>query len=138
LATKLAVVYPKLVAQLLSVIKEMQECDREVDRINRTAPSGESQRLVGVERASLGDAPSILDRLKLPHWERGQSDLWPPPIPVVLPQVPANLLWHPGADWEDEEYRFQHNAKREREAEMVADYYAEQARLRKERESKKA
>jgi hypothetical protein len=138
LANKLAVVYPKCVEELCNLFIEIQKCDYEVARINRTAPRGESRRLDGVERASLGDERSILERLKLPHWASGQPDLWPPPTPVVLPQLPANLLWHPGADWNDEQYRAQHAAERLREAEMVGDYNAEQARLREERKNDEA
>jgi hypothetical protein len=65
----------------------------------------------------------------------GQS-LWPPPQPQILPQDIMPIPAHPGRDW----WRAtqQRDAERYRESRRVADYYADQQRVREEREAAEA
>ncbi len=61
-----------------------EEVDKEVSRVNRSAPSGEQRRLLGPELNARGlDAfsttePSISKSSMLPDWDHSGRNLWPP------------------------------------------------------------
>jgi hypothetical protein len=134
LAREFAELYPTVTAQLVDLFKRIAECDREVSRINGSAPSDEHRRLLEVELHARGldaftrDEPSIItELLKLPNWGDSARMAWPPPrvfdqsmfAPVVSgdPRLYTGR-WH--EVWEE-----QAAAAREREEREAAEREAE-------------
>jgi hypothetical protein len=141
LAAELAATYPKLVAQLVHLLGRIEECDREVSRINGSAPDGESRRLRQVEVVARAldsfsrDNPSITKELQLPDWERSNRLAWPPPkaplAALVAAAIPAFQFPGGGEWWEGREKLA---ARQEAEQARLAAYYEKQERAREERE----
>ena len=73
LAAELKEIYPTIEAKLADIFQRIAECDKEVSRINGSAPSGEPLRLREVELAARDlehftrAAASIAHELKLPR-----------------------------------------------------------------------
>jgi hypothetical protein len=118
-----------------------EEVDKEVSRINGSAPDGEHRRLLGVELTARDlerfttANPSITQQLRLPAFDRGAELAWPPPKPSMAVQVAASMIQrpHPGANWASErEERAQ--AVREEHERVIAHYDAA-TRAREEREA---
>jgi hypothetical protein len=144
LAQEYAATYPKVVAQLVDLFIRAEEVDKEVSRINGSAPDGENRRLRGVELTARGLAsftvanPSIASGVQLPELERSAVMAWPRPTPSLAVQVAASMIHRPhlGANWASErEERAQ--AMREDHERAIA-HYAAMARQREEREADEA
>jgi hypothetical protein len=79
-AKDFASTYPKVVSQLIDLLRRTETCDREVGRINGSVPDGDGRRLLGVELTARGldhfnvANPSIPGRLQLPDWERSEPE----------------------------------------------------------------
>lgn len=85
LAEELTATYPDLVAKLVDLLDRIEACDREVDRVNGSAPSGDHRRrLLGVELTARGlnsfsaTNPSLTANLKLPNPGDTRSLAYPP------------------------------------------------------------
>jgi hypothetical protein len=131
LAAEYAQLYPKLVSQITDLFGRAAECDRNVARINGSAPRGEHRRLREVELMARNlerftrDEPSITKELKLPDWDQPTKLAWPPHRPSNWSSV-TPAMHHPGADWHSEiEAR---NLARRQESERVAAFYEAQQR----------
>jgi hypothetical protein len=76
--------YPTLVATLIDIL-DTAAIEKEVPRINGSAPDGEQRRLRSVELTARGldgfsaDTPSITKAVQLPMFERSDHMAWPPP-----------------------------------------------------------
>jgi predicted transcriptional regulator len=76
LASKYAELYPKLTAELVDLFHRAEAVNKEVSRVNGSAPAGEHRRLGEVELAardleSFNTAdPSIAKAVQLPDWTR--------------------------------------------------------------------
>ena len=73
--------YPALAAKLVGLFQKAAEADKEVSRVNGSAPFGEERRLEGVEataRAGLELRWTIAAELKVPSFEKPNEVLWPP------------------------------------------------------------
>jgi hypothetical protein len=123
---------PKLVADLVKIFRRAEEMDKEVSRVNQSAPPGELRRLRGVELAARGleafssANPAICKSAQLPDWTGSCKKLWPPPAPPINPSTFMPVLPHPGARWwEQNEARA---AERRSEAERVAAHHRAQER----------
>ena len=133
---------PRLFAEIVAILKEAEAVDREVDRINHTAPASENRRIWPVELEARGlDSfstanPSIAKELRLPAWEQGAPALWPPPqVPFgAYAAFVAAPAAHAGPDW----FRNQEARARAARADAVrvARYYAQEQREREERENR--
>ena len=107
LAQEYAATYPKLVAQLVDLFGRAQAVDKEISRINGSAPTGEHRRLLGVELTARDlecfttANPSIALAVQLPDFERSAVLAWPPPTPSLAAHVAASMIHrpHPGGDW---------------------------------------
>jgi len=84
LARQFAEVYPNIVAQLVDLFDRMAVVDKEVGRVNGSAPNGIHRRLLGVELAARGldrftttDKPSIQQNLQLPDFKQSAKMVWP-------------------------------------------------------------
>ena len=125
----------------IEVLEQAKEIDKDIARINSTAPNGEHDRLLTVECAARGVAVgpnaalSLLTELKLPHWSSAGYS-WPPPVPLILPEqvIPAAMLQHPGANWAEELKR--RDAERLQESKRVADYHRRQQREKEDSEKR--
>lgn len=84
LAEELTATYPDLVAKLVSLLDRIEVCDREVDRVNGSAPEEDNRRLLGVELTARGlncftaASPSLTANLRLPHPGDTRSLAYPP------------------------------------------------------------
>lgn len=84
LAAELREVYPELTHRLADLFHRIEAADKEVSRINGSAPPGDHRHLLGVELTGRGLAsfstasPSIAKELKLPDFERSDQTAWPP------------------------------------------------------------
>jgi len=142
-AENLQAIY-ELTEQLIEVLQEAKQVDQEVERINRTAPNGEHDRLLSVECAARGvngvgpnGVLSLLTELRLPKFS-APGLRWPPPAPMILPEqiIPAAMLRHPGDNWAAHQQKAKVQVAAE--AKRVADYYRNQQREREERENAEA
>jgi predicted transcriptional regulator len=144
LAQECAATYPRIVAQLVDLFERIEAADKEVSRINGSAPSGEHRRLRQVElvardlKGFTRGEPSITNELSLPDWDQPTKLVWPPPQVPLAVQVAASMIQrpHPGANWASE--REERTAALRAEQERVAAYYEEMARQREERENAEA
>jgi len=109
----------------LDILHGAAAVDKECDRINATAPSGEHRRIASVELSARGlaafdvDFPSIAKRLALPDFQSSRL-LWPPQqINPVLFANPASYdarfsdAW--GAHRDEQQLAAREKAERERE-----------------------
>ena len=130
LAKEYAATYPKVVAQLVDLFVRAEEVDKEVSRVNGSAPAGERRRLAQVELAarnlesfSTAD-PSIAKAVQLPDWEHSAKMAWPPPRPLVTAWLaPLTADRRYSGDWwqvKEEEAR----ALRERQEREAAEQAA--------------
>jgi hypothetical protein len=137
LAKEFASTYPKVVSQLIDLLRRTETCDREVGRINGSAPDGESRRLRGVELTARGldhfniANPSIPGRLRLPDWECSERMAWPPPEVFVAAATPPFQFPGGGAWWENREKLA---ALQDAEQVRLSAYYEAQERAREKRE----
>jgi len=133
--------YPSLAEKIVHLFATAAAVDREVSRVNGSAPDGEHRRLKEVELKARNvesfsrDNPSIAKAVQLPDWGDSAKMVWPPPQPSLAVQVATSMTYgsHPGGDWwQQREERAQ--AMRE-EQERVAAFYEAQVRRREEREN---
>jgi hypothetical protein len=108
LVTRFTRDYPIAVAGLVDLFAAVTACDREVDRINRTAPALEnSHRLRRVEAAargndgSIADDTSILGMVRLPNLNQFALTMaWPPKVAPINLAMLGGFVKNgtPGAD----------------------------------------
>ncbi len=136
--------YPKIVAQLVDILRGAEEIDQECSRVNGSAPPGEHRRLRQAELVARGlnnfsrDDPPISKAVVLPDWTNSEKMVWPPPQPSLAVQVAMSMTFgqHPGDHWWQQ--REERTAALRAEQERVAAYYEEMARQREERENAEA
>jgi predicted transcriptional regulator len=97
--------YLAAVAKLIDILSRIPAIDKDVDRINGSAPPGVGDRLLGVEQKARGvegfgvsgawepnGLLSLADDLKLPKFEADGNRYqysWPPPQPNLALQIAA-------------------------------------------------
>jgi hypothetical protein len=146
MAQEYVATYPRLVAQFVDILHRAEAVDRDVSRVNGSAPAGEHRRLAEVELAarnleSFSTAnPSIAKMLQLPDFEHSARLAWPPPTPSLAAQVAASMASmirpHPGANWASEREGRTHELREEHE--RIIAHYDAAARAREEREAAEA
>ncbi len=123
-AEKFAAQYPKLAAELLGLFRLAEEVDREVARVNSSAPIGAHGRLRQVELVARGldaysrSAPSIGRSIRLPDWEDSGCLLWPPPQrldPAIFAPVPTGVDPRLTTDRWEEVYAEQRERERQQQ-----------------------
>ena len=133
--------YPELVAELVDIFRDAEEADRDVSRINGSAPPGEHRRLRGVELTARSlecfsrDNPQITDSAQFPEWENSGRMAWPPPQVPLAVQFAMSMVpqYNPrySADWaaalEADNVRRQQNEARWREEEAARQAASRQA-----------
>ena len=119
-------------------LREAQHVDREVSRINGSAPAGPYRHLRQVECVARGlpsfsfTEPPIARGVQLPDYERSNRMAWPVREQPSLPVTPA-MVSHPGADWAAHQRERAEAIRREHERTIA--YYDAMARQREEREA---
>lgn len=121
--------YVELADEIVTLLLEAESANREVDRVNGSAPDGELRRLTRVQLSHLQD-------LVLPAWDGSGHNLWPQRGAPSLAQAYAEISGmavpaHPGADWAKAM-----EARTEAihaEQQRLADYYAKLTREQEER-----
>src|ERR1035437_9611791 len=144
LAQEFAATYPRFAAQLVELFSRAEAVDKEVSRVNGSAPAGEHRRLLGVELSARGldgftrDEPSIARAVQLPDFERSAVLAWPPPKPSMAVQVATSMTYgsHPSANWW-EESKERAQAMREDHERVIA-YYDAMAQQREKSEADEA
>jgi hypothetical protein len=144
LAQGYAELYPKLAGQLVDLFERIEAVDKEVSRVNGSAPEGEHRRLRQTELVARGFDnfsrvdPPITKAVQLPDWANSEKMVWPPPKPSLAVQVATSMTYgsQPGANWWQES-KDRAQAMRA-EQERVAAFYEAQARRREERENAEA
>jgi hypothetical protein len=128
--------YPELVAQIVDLLRDAEQVDKEVSRVNISAPSGPHRHLVAVECAARGlpafssSEPQISKSVQLPDYEDSAATAWPVRRPPELTVTPA-IVPHRGADWASEQGERAEAMRAEQK--RLADFYAEQTRLQEDR-----
>jgi len=142
LAQQYAGLYPKLAGQLVDLFERIEAVDKEVSRVNGSAPEGEHRRLRqtelvarGLDNFSRADPPITV---QLADWTNSEKMAWPPPKPSLAVQVATSMTYgsHPGASWWQESKERAQALRAEQE--RVAAFYEAQARRREERENAEA
>ena len=129
--------YPELVAQIVDLLRDAEQVDKEVSRINGLAPPGPYRHLLGVECVARGlpafsaSEPQISKGVQLPDYEHSALMAWPVRRPPDLTVTPA-MVAHPGADWASDQNQRAQTMRAENERRM--NYYASMAQQREERE----
>ena len=144
MAQEYAELYPKLAGQLVDLFERIEAVDKEVLRINGSAPSGRHRRLRQVELVARGldnfsrAYPPITKAVQLPDWTNSEKMIWPPPQPSLAVQVAMSMTYgpHPGADWWQES-KARAQAMREEHARVI-EHYDAMERAREERENAEA
>jgi hypothetical protein len=106
LAQEFAATYPRLVGQLVDLFSRAEAVDKEVSRVNGSAPAGVRRRLAEVELAARDlesfstTDPSIAKAVQLPDWGDSAKMAWPPPRPFVTAWfAPAAVDRRYSAEW---------------------------------------
>lgn len=106
--------------------------DREVSRVNGSAPDGVGHRLRPVEleardmQAFTRDYPSLASTVELRDWEISERKLWPITSSLAAAYVQGMTApRHPGAAWADPDVQARRRAETEKEQQRLAEHYAE-------------
>jgi hypothetical protein len=113
LAAEFRGVYPRAVAEIVSLFARIAANDEELSQLHRARPAGVPLHLRNAEQearnldAFTRDTPSVTKELKLPDWERSNKLAWPLPRPHNIPTV-APVAYdrrYSGDWWRDGEER---------------------------------
>jgi hypothetical protein len=137
LAAEMAQTYPQATRDLMNLNIRIAAFDEELGRLHRARPPGLALRLDGVELTArkldrfTREVPSLLSTIELFEFYSGKQ-LWPQRV------LPDMAMFAPvisnAADWWRPEVQAARAAHAEAEAKRVAEYYAQQAKEREERE----
>jgi hypothetical protein len=142
LAQGYAELYPKLAGQLVDLFERIEAVDKEVSRVNGSAPEGEHRRLRqtelvarGLDNFSRADPPITV---QLADWTNSAKMAWPPPKPSMAVEVATSMTYgsQPGANWWQES-KDRAQAMRAENARVI-EHYDAMEREREERESAEA
>jgi hypothetical protein len=136
--------YQQHAEQIAHLFAVAAEVDKEVSRINGTAPDGVHYRLLSVELTARGmgsftlDNPSLSQTVELRAWDNSGHKLWPHGSSGSLAAAYAQSVaapYHPGPRWSDPEYQTQRRAEVEKEQRRLADYYADATAQQEQRKN---
>jgi hypothetical protein len=98
LSAELADRYPAITAELVDLFSRIAASDREIARINASAPGYDQRRLLsveltarGIDRFGLNDK-RIAETVRLPAFVRGHGSVMAWPVPTVPFSVQASMM----------------------------------------------
>ncbi len=119
------------------------EVDREVSRINGSAPDNEHKRLQSVELTARGmsaftrENPSLAANTVLPRWDNSARNLWPARPSTTLAAMASGMnVPHPGGAWADPEVRAQRRTEVEKSQRELGEYHEQAARDEEDRKNR--
>jgi hypothetical protein len=110
--------YAEFAHQIVAALLEAEAANREVERVNGSAPDGVHRRVSKVDLTQF-------KTLVLPDPDHPGRNLWPEPKPSVAEQYAASMgaPAHPGADWASDDWQ-RHRAEAARaEQQRQAEFY---------------
>jgi hypothetical protein len=117
-----------------------EQVDKEVSRINGSAPDGIGHRLKPVELEARNldrftrDNPSLAATVELRDWDNSGKKLWPLTSSGAFAAMVAGMtVPHPGADWSTAEVREQRRAEVEKSQRRQAEFFQEQTAVQEDR-----
>jgi len=142
-SARLTTAYRSAVEQLLAAFKEVEETDKEVDRLNGAAPDDVGLRLASVELHAreldqfTTSNPSVLEETHLRDWATGEA-IWPPPQPSLAAIYAAGMVpyfdpRYNAGRWN--EVVAERDAQQHQENERTQASYAAEAQQREEAEN---
>jgi hypothetical protein len=133
---------------IVSLFGLAAEVDREVSRLNETAPDGIDRRLRSVELTARGmgsfsrDQPSLSSQTILPRWDASARNLWPArPATSLAAEVAASMLAPPHPypqGWGDPVERERRREAIERDQARSATFHESAARDEEDRKNTEA
>jgi hypothetical protein len=124
--------HAEAIAQVFALAEQV---DKEISRINGTAPDGEHRRLRSVELEARNlerftrDNPSLVSTVELRDWENSGRKLWPVTSSGSLAAAYAETTsapYHPGQHWADPEVVARRRQEADREQRRQAEFNIEQ------------
>ena len=101
LAAELRELYPPAAAKIADLFSRLRAFDAELSRLHQARPAGVSEHLLSPELVARGiesftiNSRSLIDEVKLPAFEPGQSQVWPPPRQIRSVGVCTRAAWPP-------------------------------------------
>jgi hypothetical protein len=126
---------------LVRMFYEAEQVDKEISRINGSAPDGEHRRLRSVElearnkTAFTRDNPSLAATVDLRDWDNSGRKLWPLTSSGSLAAAFAGMAipYHPGANWADADEQSRRRAEIDKQHHRIGDFYQHQTEDQEER-----
>jgi hypothetical protein len=133
--------YQQIAAQLITIFEEALYLDEKIiGPVNESRPGNEAPLqtcelyLRKLERFTR-DRPSLLDQVRLPDFEQSERFIWPKKTQNSIGVLVAAAMtppYHPGDRWYEQQA--EKRAEQEAEHQRMTAYYAEQQRLKEQRE----
>jgi hypothetical protein len=134
--------YPQHAQAIADSFALAANVDKEVQRINASAPAGVHTRLKPVELQARGldhfdrNHPSLAAKVKLGCWDDPNSKLWPVRhcnSLAVAVAASMTVPYHPGGAWADPDVQAQRRAEIEKQQREIAAYHQQAAHDEEER-----
>jgi hypothetical protein len=129
---KFKTTFTKFVAEIIPQMVHIEEVQREASRVAAAKPT--RAREANGDGRWLANGPedqviqTIMKNLKLPDWEKPNTEAWPRPTNYFSPSI-VPILPNPGANWH--EVLAEENARRRADDEKRAEaLHEEEARVR--------
>ena len=122
--------YRELSQEIVHLFAITAEVDREIDRVNASAPDGMGQRLRHVENEARNldfsrDCPSLAKTVELRDWDNSGRMIWPPRHFGSLAAAFAQSMITPavGARWSEPETQAERRSEIEHLQAQLAEFY---------------
>jgi hypothetical protein len=134
--------YPEHAQAIADMFALAENIDKEISRINGSAPEGVHTRLKPVELQARGldrfdrYHPSLIATVELGCWEDSSRNLWPLRHSNSLAvAVAASMIipYHPGGSWADPDVQAQRREEIDKQQREMAAYHEQAARDQEER-----
>ena len=135
--------YSEHAQAIVAMFALAEQVDREVSRINGTAPDGEHRRLRGVELEARNlehftrDNPSLASTVELRSWDNSGKTLWPLTSSGSFAAAFASSMMtasaYSPADWSKPEYQAVRRAEQEKNNREIGENYQRMTEQQEER-----
>jgi hypothetical protein len=124
--------YERYSNNMMKMFVLAEHVDKEVSRINGSAPPGEHRRLRRVELEARDldsftlDRPSLASTVELRDWNNSGRKLWPSTLSLAeqYAALTTAVPSHPGSRWGEPEFQEQRRAEKEKEHRRMGEHYA--------------